>query len=217
MPHARVLAVALAVLALAAPAALANGDPPSDVLITADVYPPAEPASPALVSDLRSAAKRAKDAGYPAKVAVVQSAIDLGNVAQAFGRPQQYADYLGSDLNNHPDVRGEFALLVVMPAGSGLAGIGGKDFDEDERRAARTIDVRTGANSNELVRAATVTLEKMAAEGGHPIGGAGGSGDGGSSAGVIIGVLGGLLALTAVAVVAARARSRASSAEPPPE
>jgi hypothetical protein len=205
----------LAVLAAAAlappPGALANGDPPSDVLLTADVYPPAEPASPALVRGLQAAARRAKAAGYPAKVAVVQSQIDLGNLAQAFGRPQQYADYLASDLRNHPDnVPPEFALLVVMPAGAGIAG---KAFVTDERKAARTINVRSGATSNELVRAATAALEKMASAGGHPIGGAGASKRGGSGAGVIIGVLGGLLALTAVAVLAARARRRA--AEPP--
>jgi hypothetical protein len=107
-------------------------------------------------------------------------------------------------------VSSDFALLVVMPAGAGIAG---KAFDGGERKAARTINVRSGATSNELVRAATATLEKMAAAGGHPIGGAGGSaGGGGSSAGVVIGVLGGLLLLTAVAVLAARARRRA---EPP--
>lgn len=206
------LLLALTVAApIAAPSALANGDPPSDVLLTADVYPPAEPASPSLVRDLQSAAKRAKDAGYPAKVAVVESAIDLGNLAQAFGRPQQYADYLASDLRNHPEqIPDEFALLVVMPAGAGIAG---KGFDSGERRAARTIDVRSGATSNELVRAATATLEKLAAEGGHPIGGAGGSGGGSSSTGVIIGVLGGLLALTAVAILGTRARRRAEPGE----
>jgi hypothetical protein len=210
----RTAALALVLLIVAAgsaSAALANGDPPSDVLLSADVYPPTEPASPALVQALKAAAQRAKSAGYPSKVAVVQSEIDLGTLVQAFNKPQQYADYLASDLRNHPDsVSSDFALLVVMPA---QAGIAGKAFDGGERKAARTINVRSGATSNELVRAATATLEKMAAAGGHPIGGAGGSaGGGGSSAGVVIGVLGGLLLLTAVAVLAARARRRA---EPP--
>ena len=206
----RTAALALVLLIVAggsAPAALANGDPPSDVLLGADVYPPTEPASPALVQALKSAAQRAKSAGYPSKVAIVQSEVDLGNLVQAFNKPQQYADYLASDLRNHPDsVAPEFALLIVMPAGAGIAG---KGFDEGERKAARTINVRSGATSNELVQAATATLEKMAAAGGHPIGGAGGSSSGGgSSAGVIIGVLGGLLLLTAVAVLGTRARRR---------
>ena len=205
--------IAAAVLAAcAAPGALANGDPPSDVLLTADVYAPAEPAAPALVRGLQAAAKRASSAGYPAKVAVVQSPIDLGNLTTAFNRPQQYADYLVSDLRNHPDdVPAQFALLVVMPAGAGIAG---KAFDTGERQAARTIQVRTGATPDELVRAATATLEKMAAAGGHPIGGAGGSKGGGSSAGVAVGVLGGLLALTAVALLAARARRRRADPAP---
>ena len=124
---------------------MANGDPPSDVLLGADVYPPTEPAAPALVRSLKSAAQRAKSAGYPSKVAVVQSEVDLGNLVQAFNKPQQYADYLAADLRNHPDsVPQEFALLVVMPAGAGIAG---KGFNEGERKAARTINVRSGASS----------------------------------------------------------------------
>ena len=206
----RTAALALGLLIVAAgsaPAAMANGDPPSDVLLGADVYPPTEPAAPALVRSLKSAAQRAKSAGYPSKVAIVQSEVDLGNLVQAFNKPQQYADYLAADLRNHPDsVPQEFALLVVMPAGAGIAG---KGFNEGERKAARTINVRSGATPDELVRAATTTLEKMAAAGGHPIGGAGGSGEGGgSSAGLVIGVLGGLLLLTAVAILGTRARRR---------
>jgi hypothetical protein len=204
---AAVALIAVVLLAWAAPAALANGDPPSDVLIREDVYAPAEPARPALVRSLRTAAAKARDAGYPAKVAVVQSELDLGNLATAFGKPQEYADYLASDLRRHPDVEDEFALLAVMPAGAGIAG---KSFNSGEREAARTIDVSTSANSDQLVRAAQTTLEKMAAEGGHPIGGAGGSGGSGSSTGVVLGVLGGLILLTVLVVAAGRARQRAT-------
>jgi len=91
-----------------------------------------------------------------------------------------------------------------MPAG---AGISGKPFETGEREAARTIDVRAGASPNELVRAAQVTLEKMAAADGHSIGGAGDTGGGGSSTGVVLGVLGGLLLLTVLVVIAGRARA----------
>ena len=91
-PGALALALTLLGLAAAPPAALANGDLPSDMLIREDVYPSAEPAEPRLVRDLQAAAREARDAGYPAKVAVVQSAIDLGNLATAFGKPQEYAD-----------------------------------------------------------------------------------------------------------------------------
>jgi hypothetical protein len=203
---AHALALLLLALAAASPGALANGDPPSQMLIREDVYPPAEHAAPALVRDLQATARKARDAGYPAKVAVVQSQLDLGNLGTAFGKPQEYADYLAGDLGTHPDVPDQFSLLVVMPAGAGIAG---KQFSGDERQAARTIDVSAGANSDQLVRAAQTTLEKMAAAGGHSIGGAGGSG-GGSSAGVVIGVLGGLLLLTVLLVAASRARRQAA-------
>lgn len=196
---------AAAGVALAAPAALANGDPPSNVLIAQDVYTPADPAPPALVRELTQAAARAKQAGYPTKVAVVRTEADLGNVPQALGKPQQYADYLLADLHGPSQVSGDFGVLVVTPAGSGIAG---RSFDGGERQAARTIDVSTGASSGQLVRAATTTLEKMAAAAGHPVGGAGSKTGGGSNGAVIAGVLAGLLALTAVAVLAARARRR---------
>jgi hypothetical protein len=191
--------------AAAAPAALANGDPPSNALIAQDAYTPADPAPPALVRELKEAATRARDAGYPTKVAVVRTKLDLGNVPQALDQPQQYADYLLADLRGPSHVTDDFAVLVVTPAGSGIAG---KSFNSGERRAARTIDVSTGAGSGDLVRAATTTLEKMAAADGHSIGGAGSDSGGGSSGFVIGGVLAGLLGLTAVAIVAARARQQ---------
>jgi hypothetical protein len=196
---------AAAGVAVAAPAALANGDPPSNVLIAQDVYTPADPAPPALARELRQAAARARDAGYPTKVAVVRTNLDLGNVPQALDQPQQYADYLVTDLRGPSHVTDDFAVLVVTPSGAGIAG---KSFNSGERRAARTIAVSTGAGSGDLVRAATATLEKMAAAGGHSIGGAGSGGGGGSSGAMIAAVLVGLLALTAVAILAARARRR---------
>ena len=204
----RLVALLLSVaagMAIAAPAALANGDPPSNVLIGQDVYTPADPAPPALVRELRQAAARAKEAGYPTKVAVVRTEADLGNVPQALGKPQQYADYLLADLHGPSQVKGDFGVLVVTPAGAGIAG---RSFNGGERQAARTIDVSTGASSGELVRAATATLEAMASAAGHPIGGAGSDSGGGSSGIVIAGVLAGLLALTIVAILAARARRR---------
>jgi hypothetical protein len=204
----RLVALLLSVaagMAIAAPAALANGDPPSNVLIGQDVYTPADSAPPALVRELRQAAVRAKEAGYPTKVAVVRTEADLGNVPQALGKPQQYADYLLADLHGPSQVTGDFGVLVVTPAGSGIAG---RSFNGGERQAARTIDVSSGASSGELVQAATATLEAMASAAGHPIGGAGSDSGGGSSGIVIAGVLAGLLALTTVAILAARARRR---------
>ena len=163
------LLCAAAGMGLATPAALANGDPASYVLVTKDVYTPTDPAPPDLVRQLKEAAARAQRSGYPTKVAVVRGKLDLGNVPQALRAPQQYADYLVSDLHGPSAVKEDFALLVVTPAGAGIAG---KDFNSGERQAARTIHVSNGSSSGELVRAATVTLERMAAAGGRSIGGA---------------------------------------------
>jgi hypothetical protein len=209
----RLLALLLAAAGLAAavasPAALANGDPPSNILITKDVYTPAVAASPASIAKLNDAVVRAQRVGYPLKVAVVKTALDLGNVPQALNRPQQYANYLLGDLHGPSSVSGDFAVLVVTPYGSGIAG---KNFNGDEREAARTVDVNTSASATKLVNAATTTVEKLAAAGGHSIGGAGNSEGGGSSGVVIVAVLVGLLALTAVAILGSRARRRGHAA-----
>ncbi|HVE68722.1 MAG TPA: hypothetical protein VNB64_09105, partial [Solirubrobacteraceae bacterium] len=137
MRHRCVIAVLLAGLAWA-PAAHANGDPPSDVLPFDDVYLPADPPSQRAAESIRRTVRRAREAGYPIKVAVIQAEVDLGPYAGTFGRPQQYADYLVTELPRHTaDAQGA-RILVVTPAGAGIAGV---DFNAAERRAARTIRV----------------------------------------------------------------------------
>src|SRR3954451_22652155 len=206
-----VLAAAALASAIGAPAALATGDPPSNVLVSQDVYTPAVAASPASIAKLKGAVARAKRAGYPVKVAVIKTPVDLGNVPQALSHPQQYADYLLGDLRGPSQVTGDFAVLVVTPYGAGVAG---RDFNGSERQAARTVDVSTSAGSTQLVSAATKTVEKLAAAGGHSIGGAG-SDEGGRSRrlGSAVGLVG-LLDPTAVASLAARARRRGGEAPP---
>ncbi len=201
----RLLAIAAAALLALPAAAAANGDPPSDVLPYEDVSLPAEPPSRASADALRAAVRRAREAGYPLKVAVIHSAIDLGTLASVFGRPQQYADYLVAELPRHnPESEGA-RILVVMPAGAGIAGT---DFGAGERRAARTIRVTTDATPTDLTRAAQSTVERMAGAAGRRIGGAGGSG--GGSGGLIAAVLVGVLVLAAaLAGLAARRREHA--------
>src|SRR4051812_20447812 len=139
---------ALAATGVAAPPALANGDPPSNVLITQNLYTPAVKASPASVNALKQAVNRANQAGYAIKVAVVKSDLDLGNVPQALTHPQQYADYLLADLRGPSQVSGDYGVLVVTPSGAGIAG---RDFNTSEREAARTVSVSTDASSTQLV------------------------------------------------------------------
>jgi hypothetical protein len=101
------------------PAARADGDPASDVLVAA---PPlflsldsgATIAQKlALGRQLRLASRR----GDPLRVAVIATRSDLGSVTALWGHPARYAAFLGRELSL--DYHGE--LLVVMPSGFGVA------------------------------------------------------------------------------------------------
>jgi hypothetical protein len=213
----RRLAIATALTALvAAPAAHANGDPPSDVLPFEDVYLPAEPPSQDVAESLRGAVRRAREAGYPLKVAVIHAEVDLGPLANAYGRPQQYADYLVTELPRHTASSQGARILVVSPSGAGIAGV---EFSPQERRAARTIHVTTGATPDQLVRATQSTVEGMAKAAGKPIGGGGGGGGagGGLIAAVLIGAL--VLAAALAGLAARRRQGQAAGGETtdPPE
>jgi hypothetical protein len=208
----RVLLAALGALLVAAPAAHANGDPPSDVLPFEDVYLPAAPPSPEAGDSLRNAVRRARDAGYPIKVAVIHAEVDLGPLASAYGRPQQYADYLVTELPRHTAASQGARILVVSPAGAGIAGV---DFSPKERRAARTIKVTSDATPDQLVKATQSTVERMADAAGKPIGGGGGAG--GAGGGLIAAVLIGALVLAAALAGLAARRRQGQSAPDPPE
>src|SRR5207302_3470111 len=73
------LLLAAAALGAAAPAALADADPPSDVLLLQSVYYPYQPpVSDKLRRTLDKVVLDARQAGYPVKVALVESTVDLG-------------------------------------------------------------------------------------------------------------------------------------------
>ncbi|MDX6698222.1 MAG: hypothetical protein QOE65_1619 [Solirubrobacteraceae bacterium] len=202
------LLTTLAALAAAAPAH-ANGDPPSDVLPFEDLYLPALTPSQKAADGLRKTVDRARAAGYPLKVAVIQAEVDLGPLAAAFTKPQQYADYLVTELPRHTANTVGARILVVTPSGAGIAGV---PFSPGERRAARTIRVSTGATSDQVVTATQDTIQRMAKAAGKPIGsgkGAGGSG-GGAVAAVLIGAL--VLAAALAGLAARRRASRGDAA-----
>src|SRR3954464_8290388 len=108
----RALATAVLLAALALPAAaLADGDPASDVLLLQDSYLPYSPEVPKPVTDaLNRTLKQVRAKGYPLKVAVIASKQDLGAVPQFFGRPQPYATFLESEIKFNKAK----PLLVVM-------------------------------------------------------------------------------------------------------
>jgi hypothetical protein len=202
--RARITLVAL--LALGALAGLpagarADADPPSDILLLQDVYVPFQPkVSVTLEQQLTALAAQAKKAGFPIKVAIVGSALDLGGVPAYFGKPQQYAQFLYSEITQPT---GKQTLLVVMPAGIGLVSppSGGAN-------AISGLKVPPNAKSDQLATIALQAVRKLAAAAGHPVSGGGGSSSPRSSSTSPLLIFGLPVLLVAAAAVFLRLRSR---------
>jgi hypothetical protein len=117
LPAALALVLTSTLLALAAPAARADGDPASDYLIEQNVFLPYGVKIPApdqqkLVTTIQEATRE----GFPIRVAVIWSDRDLGSVTALWRKPQRYARYLGAEITYFYKSR----LLVVMPNGFGF-------------------------------------------------------------------------------------------------
>jgi hypothetical protein len=153
----KILAAAFLVALLVPAGAFADGDPASDVLLGEPVfYPYQPPTSTALQKQLNAAANAAK-----IKVALIASPVDLGVIPDLFNKPQQYAQFLDQEISFQ---NGHQPLLVVMPAGYGVEGLGPK--------AAQTVaglPKPSGPTSNDLAQAAIPAVAKLAAASGHPL------------------------------------------------
>jgi len=113
----RLLLVAAAAALVAVPAARANGDPASDVLITNQVYVgPEVPISNADRDALTKTVAAANERGYPIRVALIPFTSDLGTAVSLWRHPQDYAKFLGSELAFVYAKR----LLIAMPSGFGV-------------------------------------------------------------------------------------------------
>ena len=112
------MAVAVFLAALAGvPAALADGDPASDYLFTAQVFLPYDAKVPAAQQQqLTSLVADANRAGFPIRVAVIWSNYDLGSITSLWRKPRTYARFLGAELTFGYKQR----LLIVMPNGFGF-------------------------------------------------------------------------------------------------
>lgn len=117
------LALVMLSSAVAVRPALARGDsdPASDVLLVQNVFYPYQPqVSTALQNAMNAALHSASGAGLDLKVAIIGVPEELGLVTYLFGQPQAYAQFLDREISyNHPQ-----PLLVVMPAGFGVANAG---------------------------------------------------------------------------------------------
>jgi hypothetical protein len=192
-----VVAIVLVAATLLAPAAFADGDPASDVLLGQNVfYPYSPPTSRSLQKSLDAATAAAAKAHFPLKVALIASPVDLGIIPQLLGQPQKYAAYLDVEISFEQ----KQPLLVVMKDGYGVEGL-----TTAANAAAAKLPLPAGGTPDDLGQAALTAIDKLASAEGHPItgGSSGGSSGGGSEGG------GGNTVLLIVLIVAAIATATA--------
>jgi hypothetical protein len=206
--------LALAALAIAVALSLpggahADGDPASDVLYTKSVFIPFNaPIPKAEVDRLQAVVAGARANGYPVKVALIGTASDLGSAYTLWGKPQQYAQFLGAELVFL--YRGR--LLVVMPNGYGFSRDG---KPTTEASALRGLKVSPGPVG--LPESAVKAVTKLASAAGHPVTAPGKpkrKGSGSSNGLVIVIVVVVAVALAGVLAVVVWLRKRTRGAQP---
>jgi hypothetical protein len=181
--------------------ALADGDPASDVLLGTSVFfPYSPPVSNGLEKTLIAETAAGARTHFPIKVALIASPVDLGAVPGLFGKPQEYADFLDQEISF---LGGRQLLLVVMPAGYGVAGL-----PAAANAAVAALKKPAGAASNDLAEAAIAAVPELAAAAGHPIAAvshlpSSGARNGGGGSGSSIAILVGVVCVAVLAVCAA--------------
>jgi hypothetical protein len=138
------------------PGLRADGDPPSDYLLVQNVYVPNQVPSPAVATALRLAVGEVYAAGDRLKVALVYDATDLGSIPSLYGKPAEYAHFLGVELG----LWYVGPLLVVMPAGFGVYD-GGRSTEAEEQ-ALRGLSI-SATSPDELARSATTAVQRLRA------------------------------------------------------
>ena len=196
----RLLVLIVAAACLALPSlALADADPASDVLLGAPAFYPFEPpVSQALQNQLQQQLAQLQKQGLNLKVAIIGSPVDLGALPNMFGQPQTYATFLDKEIS----FQSPQSLLVVMPAGFGLANAG-------PASALAGLKPNTTGGSNGLAQSAIEAVQRIAKAAGKTVSAgntsASGSGSGGPSAGEIAGIVA-ILVVVALLIAAFRFR-----------
>jgi hypothetical protein len=140
--------------------ALADGDPPSDVLITNTLYTPVtQKISAPVLKELESTIAQANAGGFKVRVALVLDAEDLGSVPQLLGHPVQYVKLLSEEL--FYSFKG--AIVAVQPTGIGVQNI--KPL-APAQAVADGITIRNPSTADGLAQAATDTIRKLAGKDG---------------------------------------------------
>jgi hypothetical protein len=156
------LLVLLGVLGVALPqsAALADGDPASDVLISSTVYTPvAQKISAPVLQQLQSTIVQATKGGFEVRVALILDRTDLGAVPQLFGHPVQYVKLLSAELY----YAWKGPLIAVQPSGIGVQNI--KPL-APAQAIADTVVITSPSTADGLAEAATATIRKLAGQDG---------------------------------------------------
>jgi hypothetical protein len=143
---------------LAVPTALADGDPASDALLVRNVFLPYPAPSAQEAGTLSREVAIAYGRGYRVKVAVIGSELDLGAVPSLFGRPGDYAKFLGQELQQYY----VGPLLIVMPAGYGIYD-GGRTTAAEQKLLAGAAP--TGSSAGELTSSAAAMVHRLVAAG----------------------------------------------------
>jgi hypothetical protein len=155
-----VLAAVGACLLLGVPAALADGDPASDYLLTYQAFVPPDDGIPtAYANQLTELLTAERKAGYTIRVALIGTRYDMGSVVVLYRMPKQYARFLGQELFFVYKGR----LLVVMPNGYGVSR-GGKALPAEQALTDRLP--APGASGTQLAIAATRAVRTLAAASG---------------------------------------------------
>lgn len=153
----RPAALCALVLAVAAPAH-ADGDPASDTLLTRNVFLPYETPSKSDADALAREVAAAYGRGFRVKVAVIAAETDLGAVPSLFGKPDDYAKFLGQELSTYY----VGPLLVVMPAGFGIYD-GGRSTAAEEKVLAGARP--SGSGVDDLTSSAAEVVRRLVAAG----------------------------------------------------
>ena len=159
-----VLAIALVLLAVCAlgalsPAARADGDPGSDVLVYQNLFVAADSniSIPQQV-ELGDLLTTASHDGFTIRVAIIATPADLGAITQLWRKPASYASFLGIELSLAYSQR----LLVVMPDGFGFNWQG--HSTAAAYQVLRKIAVKPGASG--LATSAETAVRALAAASG---------------------------------------------------
>jgi hypothetical protein len=201
----------LAAASVLAPAALADGDPASDVLIVQQLFYPYYSNTPkASVEQLKTTIADANKKGFPIRVAVITSPYDLGSVSALWEKPQPYARFLSLEL--------EFAfkgpLLIVSPKGYGYV----NRTKPVPAKLALVRGVPIGKGNEGLVESADRAVRLLAAKAGYqllpPAPKSGGSGSSMDTIVIAIAAVLGTALVAAVEVVRRRRRRRRGPAAP---